>query len=142
MRQSSDAQSASSILQMSEDYLDNLHDYMGDLKLRNPEKKDWIYKNLQAANFFLFWALLYEYLMYLRPQKVHGKRKCLFQTYGYRLSVKEVRVLREKIITLSPHYLKGITAKLIGLNSASRAFNFLAKSLNYPDFFRKILRLE
>jgi hypothetical protein len=142
MRQSADAQSATTIIQMTEDYLKNIGDYLADLKKRHPNMGLWIERRQKDARKFVYWALVYEWLLHLQPQSAKGEGSTLFQIYGYRITDEQKDKLRKMLIESSPAYLFRMTRYLVGTNPNSLIIRLAAIGIKYPNFMRKILNAE
>jgi len=142
MRQSPDAQSATTILQMTSDYLQNIEHYLANLETRRPGEKRWIEQRRFEARRFAFWALVYEWILQYRPPGRRRPGQTLFQMYGYRLDDAQKQQLRERLRELAPPGLGWFTRLLAGLSGQGWAGRLLGAGLSYPEFFRRLLRLQ
>jgi len=142
MRQSVDAQSATTILQMSRDYLENIGSYLSDLEKRRVDLREWIDQRRKEANKFVYWSLLYEWLLDARPHPNKSAQRTLFEMYGYRLTEGQKRDLEARLIQFSPPLLAGFTRMLLSAGASSRVSLLFTRLINYPDLFRKLLKLH
>jgi len=142
MRQSVDAQSATTILQMSRDYLENIGSYLSDLEKRRVDLRDGIDQRRKEANKFVYWSLLYEWLLAARTHPNKSAQRTLFEMYGYRLTEGQKRDLEARLIQFSPPLLAGFTCVLLSAGASSRVSLLFTLLINYPDLFRKLLKLH
>lgn len=142
MRQSADAQSATTILQMTADYLENIEGYLRDLAQRRPWDKAWAEARQRDARRFAFWALVYEWILQLRAPEMRRPGQTLFQMYGYRLDQAEKRRLEERLTALAPAGWPGLVRILLGLSRDGLLGRILGGCLSYPEIFRRMLRLQ
>lgn len=142
MRQSADAQSATTVTQMTEDYLENIGAYLRDLEHRRPDLQNWIKDRRKEARRFVYWCLVYEWLLQARPRTANRKSQTLFEMYGYRLTQEQKKELKEKLASFSPACLTTFTSRLVSAGEGSGWTPFLFWCMNFPNIFRKILNLR
>jgi len=142
MRQSADAQSATTILQMTADYLVNIEAYLNDLQKRKPSEKSWVEARRKDARRFVFWSLICEKIMQSSGAARRRPSPTLFQMYGYRLSQTETQHLHVRLREFAPRGTAFLLRFLSKKSSGGVFEKILSLFLGFPELSRRFLRLN
>jgi len=142
MRQSPNAQSATTILQMTADYLINIEAYLNDLQTRKPSEKSWVEARKKDARRFVFWSLICEKIIQSGGTVKRRPSQTLFQIYGYQLSSTEIKELHARLREFAPPGIAFLLRFLSKKPSSGFFEKILSLFLGFPELSRRILRLN
>ena len=142
MRQSADAQSATTILQMTADYLANIETYLNDFQKRKPREKGWVDARRKNARKFVFWSLIFEKVLQSQKTMKRRSNQTLFQMYGYRLSQSEIQELNVRMREFAPPGAAFLLRFLSNKSFGGAFEKILRPFLGLPELSRRFLRLN